>query len=118
MKMTDNKWLRNSFVWVIIMVAMLVLFFTFVQQRTPNEPIPISKVADAAKAGELVKIVAHEESNDITVYYKNNTVKTSVKEGNTDVQKYLLDRGVPQDKLPEIVVEKAPTWGNYVGILG
>ena len=28
--MTDNKWLRNSFVWVIIMVAMLVLFVAVV----------------------------------------------------------------------------------------
>jgi cell division protease FtsH len=119
--MTDNKWLRNSFVWVIIMVAMLVLFFTFVGQRNPNQTIGISKVADDVKQGRVAKIVVHEESNELTVYYgtgPNAEQKTSVKEPNASVIEVLTQYGVDKDKLPEITVEKAPSWGSYVGILG
>jgi len=120
--MTDNKWLRNSFVWVIIMVAMLVLFFTFVGQRSNTTQIPISQVAADAKAGLVTEIVGHEENNDVTACYgpcDKGQTKTSVKEsGNDSLQAYLLQAGVPQDKMPKITIEKAAQWGNYVGLLG
>jgi cell division protease FtsH len=119
--MTDNKWLRNSFVWVIIMVAMLVLFFTFVGQRTSSTQIPISQVIQDVKSGQVTEIQTHEENNDITVFYGDpNKVppKTSVKEPNADLQKYLIDAGVLPEKLPKITVEKAAQWGSYVGLLG
>ena len=44
MKMSDNKWLRNSFVWIIIMAAMLLLFFVFMRQSPNPQDIPISQV--------------------------------------------------------------------------
>src|SRR5436853_2560767 len=68
-KMADNKWLRNSFVWVIIMVAMLVLFFTFVNQPRSNTEIPISQVVADVKAGKVSKIITHKESDNITICY-------------------------------------------------
>ena len=121
--MTDNKWLRNSFVWVIIMVAMLVLFFTFVSQKPTSNTIPISQVAQDVATGKVAKITVHEESNEITVQYnpeQGGPVATSIKEPNSDLSKQLQDLGAPADKVAKvnISVEKAPTWGNYVGILG
>src|SRR6476661_3902923 len=112
--MPDNKWLRNSFVWVIIMVAMLVLFFTFVGQKPSNNQIPISQVVADVKAGKVDKIIAHEETNDITVCYDSQctTSKTSVKDGTDSLSKYLADNNVPSEKQPTIEVQKAAQWGN------
>src|SRR6476646_10872233 len=110
--MPDNKWLRNSFVWVIIMVAMLVLFFTFVGQKPSNNQETISQVVTDVKAGKVEKIIAHEETNDITVCYDNSctTTKTSVKDGTDSLQKYLIEAGVAADKVPAIEVQKAAQW--------
>jgi cell division protease FtsH len=122
MKMTDNKWLRNSFVWVIIMVAMLVLFFTFVQRGAQPTEIPISQVVADAKAGIVTEITVREESTNITVCYgpcKTGEQKTATREpGNTTMREYLTNAGVPEDKMPKINVEKASSWGQYIGILG
>ncbi|HYO48250.1 MAG TPA: ATP-dependent metallopeptidase FtsH/Yme1/Tma family protein, partial [Chloroflexia bacterium] len=120
--MTDNKWLRNSFVWVIIMVAMLVLFFTFVQRGAQPTEIPISQVVADAKAGAITEITVREESTNITVCYgpcKTGEQKTATREpGNTTMREYLKSAGVPDDKMPKITVEKASSWGQYIGILG
>src|SRR2546423_3973777 len=120
--MADNKWLRNSFVWVIIMVAMLVLFFTFVGQRPSSQQIAISDVVKEVKQGQVAKIITHEENNDIVIckdpQCSPGEQQTSVKEGTADIQKYLIDAGVSPDKLPQIEVQKAAAWGSYVGILG
>ena len=45
--MGDNKWLRNSFVYVIIMVAVLVLLFTFLGQRQPDTTVSIGSGSSA-----------------------------------------------------------------------
>ena len=124
--MTDNKWLRNSFVWIIIMVGMLVLFFTFVSQKGAAQPIAISQVVQDVKDGKVTQIVTHEDSNDITVYYgppeqQGTKTATAVKEsGNESVLEYLKNAGVDTTKLPAtfIKVEKAAQWGSYVGLLG
>ena len=43
----DTKWLRNSFVYLIILVAIIALFFTVVQQGgTPDvKPIALNDLA-------------------------------------------------------------------------
>ncbi|MEA2573452.1 MAG: cell division protease FtsH [Chloroflexia bacterium] len=119
--MTDNKWLRNSFVWVIIMVAMLVLFFTFLGNRNTSQEISISKVVEEVKAGNIAKIVTHEDSYNITLCADadcKQPTRTAQKEPDGTLQDYLLKAGVPQEKLPEITVEKSSSLGNYLGILG
>src|SRR5438128_6226777 len=98
--MTDNKWLRNSFVWIIIMVGMLVLFLTFMSQKGATQQETISQVVQDVKDGKVTQIVTHEESNDITVFYgppdqPNTLQKTAVKESsNTTMLDYLKTAGV------------------------
>jgi cell division protease FtsH len=121
--MTDNKWLRNSFVWVVIMVAMLVLFFTFVTNRPDNREIAISRVIEDVKAGKITEIKAQEDSNTITVCYgdcKSGTQYTSQMPSNTNIYELLKNAGVTdeQSKGLTIDVQKAAAWGNYLGLLG
>src|SRR5688572_21005023 len=122
-KMTDNKWLRNSFVWVIIMVAMLVLFFTFVSRPNADTEIPISKVLQDVRDGKVSQIKAREENSTITVCYgdcKTGTVNTSQMPTGTDVYELLRNAGITDQQRAGLIVdvEKAPQWGSYIGILG
>ncbi len=115
--MTDNKWLRNSFVWVIIMVAMLVLFFTFVTNRPDNREIAISRVIEDVKAGKITEIKAQEDSNTITVCYgdcKTGTQYTSQMPSNTNIYELLKNAGVTdeQSKGLTIDVQKAAAWAT------
>ena len=119
--MADNKWLRNSFVWVIIMVAMLVLFFTFVGQPKSNDRISITQVANDVKAGKVARIVAHEENNEITVYENpdpGGKVYTAIKQPEDPLSTQLIALGVAADRLPDIKIEGAAQWQGYIGILG
>ena len=54
--MSENKWLRNSFVWIIIMAAMLLIFFMFLNRGTQTTEIPISQVVADIRAGNVAKI--------------------------------------------------------------
>ena len=122
--MTDNKWLRNSFVWVIIMVAMLVLFFTFVNNRGSAQEIPFSQVVQEVKDGKISQIIDREENNTITVCTgdcKTGPTRVSLKPPTTnDLYAILRSAGVTEEQLRGVVinVEKAPQLGNYLGILG
>jgi cell division protease FtsH len=124
MKMSDNRWLRNSFVWIIIMAAMLLLFFVFMQRGPSTKEIPISQVAQDVKSGTVKKIVAQEESNKITVCYDNTQctgqIATSTKEPTTSVYDVLKDSGIAPEEIDKVQIEvdQAPSWGNYLSILG
>src|SRR3984893_355120 len=54
----DTKWLRNSFVYLIILVAIIALFFTVVQQGgTPDvKPIALNDLALRIQRGEIKSI--------------------------------------------------------------
>jgi ATP-dependent Zn protease len=104
-------------------IVLLCLFFTLVPPKTTNNSIALSQVASDVVAGKVAKIVVHEESNEIQVQEnppQTGPQFTSVKEPNSDLSKQLQDLGVPSDKISkvEISVEKASSWGQYVGLLG
>ncbi|HMA34166.1 MAG TPA: ATP-dependent zinc metalloprotease FtsH [Chloroflexia bacterium] len=121
--MGDNKWLRNSFVYVIIMVAVLVLLFAFLGHNTSEPPIPISQVAQEIKNGDVAAIKLQDDSNQIQVTYKTThvpTTATSTKEPNISLTEYLDRSGVPADKVSavRISVDPASSWGGWLTSLG
>ncbi len=116
--MGDNRWLKNSFIYLVILVAVLALFFTMMNPPTGSrETIPITTVVDQAKAGEIAKIITNEDNNTITIRYKNSAREdTSIKEPGP-LRDYLQKAGVPEDKMPVIEVRPASQWGNWLGTL-
>ncbi|MEO8287193.1 MAG: ATP-dependent zinc metalloprotease FtsH [Chloroflexota bacterium] len=123
--MSDNKWLRNSFVWIIIMAAMLLLFFVFMQRAPTTPEIAISDVVKDVQAGKVAKIVAQEESNKIRICYDNvqctGQVKTSTMQPSLGgIYTVLQAAGATPEEIQrvQIEVDQAPTWGNYLSILG
>ena len=64
----DTKWLRNSFVYLIILVAIIALFFTVFQpggMDRDNTQISMNELAAAVKRGEVKRIdVAEDKLTD------------------------------------------------------
>ncbi len=66
--MGENKWLRNSFVWLIVMIAVLLLFFTILggSRNDAANTIPLSKVLkDAAARPSPIKSIELTNDSDI-----------------------------------------------------
>src|SRR5262245_60959112 len=73
-KMGDNRWLKNSFIYLIILVAALALFFQYFNTTTnPPDERGIYQVLEDAKDGKVAKIQAQSGSDDIVVIYTDKT---------------------------------------------
>jgi cell division protease FtsH len=122
--MTDNKWLRNSFVWVIVMVLMLVLFFTFIGGRSSGQEISFSQVVADIKSGQITEVREREESSTITACYGDcrtgRTVTTQKPSGTDSFYTVLRSAGVPEDRIASLAysTEKSSNWTQYLGLLG
>jgi cell division protease FtsH len=121
--MGDNKWLRNSFVYVIIMVAVLVLLFAFLNPRTNDPPISISQLAKDVSAGQVDQIKLQDDSNQVFIKYKTGhqpQTAVTTKEAQSDLATVLGGLGASKDAISavNISVEPASSWGNWLGTLG
>ena len=116
--MGDNRWLKNSFVYLIILVAALALFFNYFSSASgqTNEKGIYEVLADA-KAGKVSLIEAQTGSNDILVTYRGNSVPKvhSRLETNDSITTLLVQSGVPLDGV-DVKVQSAPAWGGLLNI--
>ncbi len=115
----DTKWLRNSFVYLIILVAIIALFFTVVQQGGGQEvkPIAINELATRVKSNEVKSI---EVTDDRAVATTTSDQKFSFRAGrDTNVPQLLRDFGVTPDELARVnyTVKEPPQISNWLGIL-
>jgi len=68
--MGDNKWLRNSFVYVIIMAAVLVLLFAFLGRTDGTKPISLTQLAEDIRNAQVDNIKIPEEGSQVQIKYK------------------------------------------------
>jgi cell division protease FtsH len=121
--MGENKWLRNSFVYLIILIAVLLLFFTIVggNRGDANGTIPISKVLrDAAAVPSQVKeITLTNDSEVVNVTYNDNSKKISRRESaTTDFTTQLRNAGYDFSRgTVDIKVNESSQFGGFLNIL-
>ncbi|HHY50413.1 MAG TPA: ATP-dependent metallopeptidase FtsH/Yme1/Tma family protein [Alphaproteobacteria bacterium] len=115
--MGDNRWLKNSFVYLIILVAALALFFNYFNNaQGQSPPQGIFQVLDDAKAGKIEKIEAQTGSPEIRVYYRDSKQPVASRiESNDSITDLLLRAGVPTDSV-DVSVGAAPAWGGLLNI--
>ncbi|MCX7792406.1 MAG: ATP-dependent zinc metalloprotease FtsH [Chloroflexaceae bacterium] len=120
--MGDNRWLKNSFVYLIILVAALALFFQyFGQNSTQSSEKGIAEVIADAQAGRIKQIAAQAGDEQIIVTYTDGTEYRSRLESNDSVMGLLADWGVPLTssdgkQLINVRVSPAPAWGGLLSI--
>ncbi len=91
--MGNNRWLRNSFVYLMIIIGVIVIFYTLLPSFGGSDDRPVSEVIAMAKNNQLSKI---EVSGDnLTVYPKGETdpFESKLEKGDS-ITSLLLDSGV------------------------
>ncbi len=110
----NSQWIRNSFVYLLIIVAVVAIFFTFFQAPSGSRDIPISEVIQMVKSGQVRSIEISEDS--LRVVDVGNNVFRSRKESSASIYEMLGDAGADATGV-EIGVEGSSGLGNIFAIL-
>src|SRR5215207_6209855 len=115
----DTKWLRNSFVYLIILVAIIALFFTVFQPGSMDRDaqIGLNELAAAVKRGEVKRIDVNEDK--LTVEIPGRGKFVARKERQDTVPQVLSSYGVSADELSRVEyrVTDPPQFSNWLGLL-
>jgi cell division protease FtsH len=115
----DTKWLRNSFVYLIILVAIIALFFTVFQPTGERDSqISLNELAAAVKRGEVRRIDVTEDKLTIEIPGRQGKF-TARKERQDTVPQVLANYGVTPDELARVEyrVTDPPQFSNWLGLL-
>ncbi len=89
--MGSNRWLRNSFVYLMIIVGVIVIFYTLMPFGGSNDE-PVSRVISLAKNNQLDKIEVN--GDNLTVYRTGGETFNSKLEKGDSITSLLLESGV------------------------
>lgn len=116
--MGDNKWLRNSFVYLIIFVAVVALWFTIVNPATADPQLGLREVVLKAKEGSIERIASTEGSNKLSVRLKGETIdRTTTKPDGVTIFQILNEAGLPAENWPNLETRPASQWGSWINTL-
>ncbi len=123
--MGDNRWLKNSFVYLIILVAALALFFSYFNNAgNPSEYLDIYSVLGRAKAGQIKSIETTQGSNDLIITDINDKKYNSRIESGDTITSLLLNADITPVEPGQaggpgtlvVDVNAAPAWGGLLNI--
>ncbi len=111
-----SRWMRNSFVYLMILVAVIAIVVVFFRPGSTSTPkMDISQVITDVKAGNVDKI---EVSGDtLNVKLKSGTEYDSRKESGSSLLTILSDNNVDASQLPQIDVKSPSAFGDWLGLL-
>lgn len=111
------SWPRNAFVYLLILVASIALFYSFLPSENVRE-IPINKVAEFVKEGK-VKRLAVGNDGVITVIVREGSQEvkyTSRKEPSVGIGETLINLGVKPEHMQtigELINLRPSIWENW-----
>ena len=119
--MGSNRWLRNSLVYLLIIVGVIVVFYTLIPTFGASDPVPITEVIDRAKRNEVSEIIV--EGQKLTVVPRvsagaGGTQLTSRMGDQTDIVSLLTENGVTIGPSGvQVVFKGSGGLGSFFGIL-
>ncbi len=118
--MGDIRRLRSSAIWLVLIVAVIALWFLVVNDNDSTTNKDFSAVAADIQSGLVQKLTIGEDSNTVQVAYIDPDTKDakSILPGNTTIYEALDAYGVDIAEAPPIDVKAASRWGSWLGALG
>ena len=114
-----GRWLRNSFIYLLILVAIVAIVFTvFYGSSTGTVDETLDKFISHVKAGEVTKV----DVNSDTLTYKlkgEDTSYTAKMESGDTVRGILVDAGIkPGDaNYPDVNIKGTSAWKTVLSVL-
>lgn len=111
-------WAKNALVYLLILVAVVALFYNLITPPSQIETMQISQVAREIDQGNIKKIEVDE--NELTVFLnKSNEPVRSLKEPDVGLLEFLRSLGIPPEKIAAANIEYKPPsqWSGFMPIL-
>ncbi|MFN8664200.1 MAG: ATP-dependent zinc metalloprotease FtsH, partial [Thermomicrobiales bacterium] len=120
--MPDQRWIRSSLVWIVLIVALLAMWATFIGTDAAPTPRSIGQVAQEVRDGKVQTLIQADGSREVRVKYaqeagRRDAVTTIPAE--TDLLTVLKTYGVDPSSLPPGMIEFQPasSWGAWLSML-
>ncbi len=112
-----SRWLRNSFIYLLILVAVIAIVFSFFAGGSSTQSKPLGQVVTDARNGTIKQIDV--SGNSLTVTLNDGSKYHSRKEDGGTVYSVLNDAHVDPAQIEKVPVNvKEPSqFGNWLGIL-
>ncbi|MDP9180099.1 MAG: ATP-dependent zinc metalloprotease FtsH [Chloroflexota bacterium] len=114
-----GRWLRNSFIYLLILVAIVAIVFTvFYGSSTGTVDESLDKFIGHVKAGEVSKVDVSSDTLTYKLKGEDTTYTTKMENGDT-VRQILVDAGVkPGDaNYPEVNIKGTSAWKTVLSVL-
>src|SRR5438067_95017 len=114
-----SRWMRNSFVYLLILVAVIAIVVAFFRPTSGSTAkADFSQVINDARAGAIKKIDVSDNDLKVTVQDNDGTKKTytSRKESSASLVEILQQNNIDWAKIP-IEVKQPGRFGDWVGLL-
>jgi cell division protease FtsH len=116
----SSRWLRNSFIYLLILVAVIAIVVSFFKSGDNTKNLPFSDVVAAGRDGQLKSIEISGQT--LNVVKKNDATKYTSRVGNsTDVEKVLQDNkvviGGGGDQAVDIKYKAPSAYGSWISLL-
>ncbi len=95
--MANNRWLKNSLVYVLIIIGVIVIFYTLIPTFGASDELPLTEVVSKAKNHEISEIIV--QGRKLTIIPRvtggaGGATLTSRMGDQTDIVSLLVDNGV------------------------
>ncbi|MCK9520798.1 MAG: ATP-dependent zinc metalloprotease FtsH [Dehalococcoidia bacterium] len=124
-----SRWLRNSFIYLLILVAVIAIVFAFFSSGDDHPNVPLGQVIEQAKANEIDKIEIDGRKLTVTFLQEAPQGESKVVESrigeNTDLESLLLTEGVqlnrstadPGQPAVNLEYKESGGFGPWLGLL-
>ncbi len=112
-----SRWMRNSFIYLIILGAVILAVVMFLRPSSNSREIPLSDVISQAQAGNVVSIKASGDTLEVQLRGEREPL-SSRKEESASIVEILRESGVPVtgEGAVEIEVTGPSQFGNIFGL--
>ena len=112
-----SRWLRNGFIYLLILVAVVAIVYSFFGRSEGLEERAISDVFTDAKTGQLDEIIV--KGDTLTIRRSGEDLYKAKKEEGANIIEMLRDEGVAVGGTDGIAVnvKSSGGWGNWLGII-
>ncbi len=113
----NSRWLRNSFIYLLILVAVIAIVVSFFRSSGGSESKTLTEVIQYAQQGKVESIDVSGQSLTVKLKGDSSTIKSRLPEG-TDLFQLLKDNNVDYvDDNIQINVKQPSQFGNWIGLL-
>src|SRR3990170_3142253 len=110
-----GRWLRNSFIYLLILVAIVAIVLTILSGGgSDKQDLSVAQFVNEAKARNVTSVEV--DNTNLTVHLRDDdiTYKTKLEGGDT-LRQLLQDNDIPLDQVPS-KIKKSSQWGTVFGL--